>query len=197
MAPKYPSIPDPTNDPNSLRDTVLSLKQAVELLTGQRGDDSTTAVTADASVGTLGTQAPQMDGAAAVGASTNWAREDHVHPSDTSRLSTAGNQTVTGGFKVTPFSNGAMGTGTFTFDPTKGNYQSATNSGAVAILAPTSDCAIDVLITNSATAGSLTFSGYTVGASTGDALTTTNGHKFLVSIRRIGGVSTYIIKALQ
>lgn len=37
-APRYPAIPDPTTDPQSLRDTVLALKQAVELLSGQRGD---------------------------------------------------------------------------------------------------------------------------------------------------------------
>lgn len=38
MAPRYPSIPDPTVDPQSLRDSVLALKQAFELLAGLRGD---------------------------------------------------------------------------------------------------------------------------------------------------------------
>lgn len=37
-APKYPAIPDPTTDPQSLRDSVLALKQMVELLAGTRGD---------------------------------------------------------------------------------------------------------------------------------------------------------------
>jgi hypothetical protein len=36
------------------------------------------------------TIAPLMDGVAAVGTTTIWAREDHVHPSDTSRLPLAG-----------------------------------------------------------------------------------------------------------
>ena len=37
------------------------------------------------------TSAPLMDGTAAVGTSTDYARADHVHPSDTTRLSTTGN----------------------------------------------------------------------------------------------------------
>ncbi len=35
---------------------------------------------------------PLMDGTAAVGVAEKWAREDHVHPSDASRLALAGNQ---------------------------------------------------------------------------------------------------------
>jgi Pectate lyase superfamily protein len=38
---------------------------------------------------------PLMDGAAAVGASTRFARQDHVHPTDTTRVSNAGD-TITG-----------------------------------------------------------------------------------------------------
>jgi hypothetical protein len=44
MAPKYPSIPEPTLDPQSLRDAVLTLKQAFEVLTGQRGNPDYRAV---------------------------------------------------------------------------------------------------------------------------------------------------------
>ena len=106
-----------------------------------------------------------------------------------------GNQTITGGFSVTPNSLGTMSS--FTLNPASGNYQYGTNNGAFTLTAPTSDCAVDLLVTNGASAGSITFSGFTVGSSTGDALTTTNGHKFIVSIRRIDGTSTYIIKALQ
>jgi hypothetical protein len=141
---------------------------------------------------------PQMDGTAAAGTSTNYSREDHIHPSDTSRLAAAGGQTVTGGFALTPYNAGNMGTGTFTFVPTNGNYQYASNTGAVQIQVPASDCAMDILITNSGTAGAITFAaGFTVNSNTGEALDTTNGHKFIVSIRRINGVSTYMVKALQ
>jgi hypothetical protein len=37
---------------------------------------------------------PVMDGVAAAGAATSWARGDHVHPSDTSRLALAGGTMV-------------------------------------------------------------------------------------------------------
>ena len=44
MAPKYPAIPEPTLKPESLRDTILSVKQAFEVLTGQRGNPDYRAV---------------------------------------------------------------------------------------------------------------------------------------------------------
>ena len=44
MAPKYPAIPEPTTQPDSLRDASLSIKQAFEVLTGQRGNPDYRAV---------------------------------------------------------------------------------------------------------------------------------------------------------
>jgi hypothetical protein len=46
---------------------------------------------------------PKMDGTAAVGTSTDYARADHVHPSDTSAVHLAGAETISG---VKTFSNG-------------------------------------------------------------------------------------------
>jgi hypothetical protein len=109
-------------------------------------------------------------------------------------LKVAGGQTTTGGFKVTPYSQAA---GSFTVNPLNGNYQYTTNNGAFTITAPTGDCAVDILVTNGAAAGGITFTGFTVGSNIGDALTTTNGHRFIISVRRINAVATYIIKALQ
>jgi hypothetical protein len=98
------------------------------------------------------------------------------------------------GFSVTAYS---YTTGSITINPALGNYAYVTNNGAFTITAPAADCAVDLLVTNGASAGSITFSGFTVGSSTGSALTTTSGNKFIVSIRRINGVSTYTIYALQ
>jgi len=109
-------------------------------------------------------------------------------------LTTGGGQTITGGFGFTPYS---QPNGSFTPNPLNGNYQFTGNSGAFTITAPTTDCAIDVLITNGAGAGAITFTGFTVGNNTGDLLTVTVGHRFIISFRRINGVSTYVIKALQ
>jgi hypothetical protein len=47
-----------------------------------------------------GTMLPLMDGVAAIGASTTWARANHVHPVDTSRLATTGG-TISGSLSVT------------------------------------------------------------------------------------------------
>ena len=114
---------------------------------------------------------------------------DYMHPGTTS--------TITVGFGITPYSGGTVSTGTFTPSAANGNYQYYTNNGAHTLAAPSSDCAIDILLTNGASAGVVTFSGFTVNSNTGEPLTTTNTHKFLISIRRINSVATYVIKALQ
>lgn len=38
MTAQYPSVPDPTLDPRSLRESIIALKQGFEILTGQRGN---------------------------------------------------------------------------------------------------------------------------------------------------------------
>jgi hypothetical protein len=136
---------------------------------------------------------------------------DPVNPSDAARkayvdakvaalptnaMVTTGNQTITGGFSLTSY-NAGTASGTFTPNAMNGNYQYLTNNSAFTLAAPAGDSALDILITNGASAGAITFSGYTVSASVGDALTTTSGNKFIISIRRINGVSSYSIKALQ
>lgn len=55
-------------------------------------------------VGQAGSASPAMNGVATVGASLRYARQDHVHPSDTSRGALAGNNTWAGSnaFNVSP-----------------------------------------------------------------------------------------------
>lgn len=102
--------------------------------------------------------------------------------------------TLTVGYTFTANNLGTIAS--FTLNPALGNYQYGTNNGAFTLTAPTSDCAVDILVTNGATAGAITFTGFTVGT-TGDALTTTNTSKFIISVRRINAISTYAIRALQ
>lgn len=106
-------------------------------------------------------------------------------------------ETITVGYSVTPFSAGTKSSGTYTPAASDGNYQYATNGGAHTLAAPSTDCAIDILYTNNGSAGSITFSGFTVGTAIGSALTTTNTSKFIISIRRINSVATYSVYALQ
>lgn len=112
-------------------------------------------------------------------------------------LNNGGNANIAGGFSVTSYNAGTKSSGTFTPSPLDGNLQYATNGGAHTLAAPTSDCAINILYTNNASAGTITFSGFTVSSNTGDTLTTTNTSRFLIQIVRINGVSTYVVKALQ
>lgn len=110
-------------------------------------------------------------------------------------LSSDATALLTKGFTVTPNNLGNITS--FTVDPALGNCQYGTNHGAATWTAPASDCVVDILVTNDGSAGSITFSGFTVSSNTGDALTTTNTSKFLVQIRRINSVATYKIVALQ
>ena len=106
--------------------------------------------------------------------------------------------TMSVGYSVTPFNAGTVSSGTLTPAPANGNYQFYTNNGAHTLATPATDCAIDILETNGASAGAITFSaGFTVGSNVGDTLTTTSGNRFIISVRRINAISTYTIKALQ
>jgi hypothetical protein len=125
-----------------------------------------------------------------------WDGEKWVSTAASSPLLTVGGQTISGGFNLTPNNLGNI-PAAFTPNPLLGNYQYGTNHNAATWSAPASDCAMDILVTNDASAGAITFSGYTVGAFTGDPVTTTSGNRFIVSIRRINAISTYTIKALQ
>jgi hypothetical protein len=105
---------------------------------------------------------------------------------------------ITGGFGINAYNIGVISSGTVTPNPLNGNYQYYTSNGAHTLAAPTSDCAIDLLLTNGSGAGTLTVSGFTYsGTNYGDTLNTTSGNKFIFSIRRINGTATFVIKALQ
>jgi hypothetical protein len=101
------------------------------------------------------------------------------------------------GYTFTAYNAGTFSTGTFTPNPANGNYQYATNNGAHTLAAPLVDCAIDIYYLNGASAGTITFSGFTVGSNVGDTVTTTSTNKFILSIRRINSIATYVWKALQ
>jgi len=106
-------------------------------------------------------------------------------------------QTLTGGATVTSSNLGTVSSGTLTINCGTVPLQFFTNNGAFTLAAPASDSSCMVLMTNGASAGAVSFSGFTVGSSTGDALTTTNTQSFTFSIWRINGVSGYRVAAHQ
>lgn len=103
-------------------------------------------------------------------------------------------QTVSGGANVTTLS---QSTGNLTVDCGARPLQSITNGGVFTITAPSSDGSCMLKVTNNASAGAITFTGFTESLNTGDALTTTNTSIFFISIARIGGTSNYVVRALQ
>lgn len=56
--------------------------------------------TARASIPAVATAAPKMDGTAAVGTSAKYAKEDHVHPSDTTKADKANTALLSGGTEI-------------------------------------------------------------------------------------------------
>ena len=106
-------------------------------------------------------------------------------------------QALTGGFLVTSVSLGTFSSGTKTVNCGTSPQQYATNGGSFTLAAPAADSNCLVQLTNNGSAGSITFSGFSVGANTGDALDTTNGHTFVISVFRINGISGYRVAAAQ
>jgi len=111
-------------------------------------------------------------------------------------LSTA-DQTLSGGANVTSDSLGTKSSGTTTIDCGANPLQYLTDGGAFTLAAPANDGSCMVLVTNNGSAGTITFSGFSVGSNTGDAIDTTSGHKFTLSIWRINSVAGYRIAAMQ
>ena len=103
------------------------------------------------------------------------------------------NDTITKGFYLTPNNIGSVSSGTITPDAANGNYQYLTNDGAFTLAAPSTACAIDILVINGASAGAITLSGFkTPGAGAGgNTYATTSGAWFILSIRRMGGGNVY------
>lgn len=103
---------------------------------------------------------------------------------------------LAGGFTATSKNLGAPGAST-TITPAGGNIQHLSNVGAIAITAPSVAGVYTILleIINSATAGAVTLSGFSLVD--GDTFTTTSGHAFHVHIAKTNGKVAATVKALQ
>lgn len=113
------------------------------------------------------------------------------------------NQAITGGFNAQSTALGTVTSGTQTLNCTTASSQTLTNNGAFTLAPPTGSAPAGdgycvVLITNGASAGAVTLTGWThQGANNGDALTTTNGNQFMFYVTRVNGFAHYQISALQ
>lgn len=103
----------------------------------------------------------------------------------------------TAGYTSDSYSRGTISSGTVTPAPTTSeeNFQHYTNNGAHTLAPPASPCSVVIEITNGASAGAITTSGFTsVG---GDSLTTTEGHIFIAYITKVNASSSLYIEAMQ
>ena len=82
------------------------------------------------------------------------------------------------GFGGTDFDLGTNASGTETLDCANSNFQKGVNNGAHTLAPQAVTSTVVVQYTNDSSAGTLTTSGYT--KVTGDSLTTTNGHDFMM-----------------
>jgi hypothetical protein len=112
---------------------------------------------------------------------------------------TAQSQPFSGGVIILPYNLGTVSTGSLVINSGFGPLQYLTNNGAFNFTPPSAgDGSCDILVTNGSTPGAITFgTGWKVSSNTGDAFDTVSGHQFILSVRRINGISTYLIKALQ
>jgi hypothetical protein len=105
----------------------------------------------------------------------------------------AANESVT----TTADNDGTISSGTYTPTPVGGNMKRIVNGGAFTLAEPTvsGDYTMVIQITNNASAGTITASGF--NKVTGNAFTTTNGHNFFVYITKCNGFTLANVVALQ
>ena len=117
--------------------------------------------------------------------------------SDTEALRADTDDNLTAGYTSTADDDGTKSSGTYTPDPAGGNLKRIVNGGAFTLAAPTAtgDYTLIIQMTNNATAGAITLSGFT--RESGDALTTTNGDDFFLHIVKLNGFTTIYAEALQ
>lgn len=101
---------------------------------------------------------------------------------------------ITKGIAFTVYDAGTKSSGTFTPDVVNSGMQKCSNAGAFTLAPPSADCTMVIDITNSATAGAVTLSGFT--KVTGDTMDTTNAHVWRCFISVSGGKSHIFIQAM-
>ena len=110
---------------------------------------------------------------------------------------------LTAGFTAALDNDGTKSSGTYTANEDTGNTKAIVNGGSFTLAPPTADSNeaihMQILVTNNASAGAITTSGFTKVA--GDSFDTTNGNDFLcyVDVINKGGTtySTLNVRALQ
>jgi hypothetical protein len=104
---------------------------------------------------------------------------------------------LSGGFTSSLDDDGTKSSGTYTPTITDGNFKRIVGNGAFTLAAPAdaTGYSLAILITNGASAGTITFSGFE--AVSGDTVSTTNGEDFMLYVTSIANFGHAHIVALQ
>ncbi|WP_137934350.1 phage tail protein [Mesorhizobium comanense] len=110
----------------------------------------------------------------------------------------ADNLGLTAGFTSVAVDDGTKLSGTYTPAPTGGNYRKIAANGAFTLAAPSTsnNYNMTIDITNGASAGAITFSGFVSGHPKGDSYATTNAAKFKLHISKTDAGVTAVLEAL-
>jgi hypothetical protein len=113
------------------------------------------------------------------------------------RVTSNADDALTGGYTTTAVDDGTQSSGTYTPTPAGGNMKRIVNGGAFTLAAPTAsgDYTLVIQITNNASAGAITLTGF--NRTVGDVFTTTNGHDFFVFVAKCNGFVLANVQALQ
>ncbi len=109
-------------------------------------------------------------------------------------LMARGRQLLTCGFNAVSYDLGTVTTGTTTINGLNGTKQHMTNNGASTLAPPTVETTVELEVTNGASAGVFTTSGFT---RVDGAHVTTNGYKFLFYVTKSKNYSYLSITPLQ
>lgn len=125
---------------------------------------------------------------------------DAKEAADADILKADTHDTLTAGFDSDVEALGTISSGTVTPEvdaDTKENFKTLTNGGAFTLAPPStsSACVVVIQVTNNASAGAITTSGFT--AVNGDTYDTTDGNDWFFHILKVGSFSKLTIEALQ
>lgn len=110
---------------------------------------------------------------------------EDIQPFNTDYLLSDVDATLSAGFDALDKDVGTITDGTVALTTVGGNFQALVNNGAFTLAAPSSSCSILLHITNGASAGAISLSGFTKVQ--GDVATTVEGDEFHYNIQRCGG----------
>lgn len=113
------------------------------------------------------------------------------------RVSANADDTLSGGYVTAVVDDGVIASGAYTPSPSGGNMRKIVAGGPFTFTAPTAigDYTLVIQITNNASAGAITESGFSI--LTGDPFTTTTGDDFFVFVTKCNGFISAHVQALQ